>query len=213
MNKTREWTVENVKLENTGDKLSIEDQNSTIFHDSSFYNDYEKKNANTLMNHISYNSGETPVEISNKPKNKYTKLIRDLHKIENEFDRHEIQVSIKGLISAKSTTEKLKFICEEANYLKQVVKNIDSKYENSELNAFKLNLTKTKQSNESKLINLFYHLYKRIFECEAQYKAKMQSFYADIIEEKDYKIDNLEIRLDTAMAHLKRIEEDKLKLK
>lgn len=38
-------------------------------------------------------------------------------------------------------------------------------------------------------------------------------FYQRVIEEKDYTIDNLEIRLNTAMAHLKRIEEDKLRLK
>ena len=42
---------------------------------------------------------------------------------------------------------------------------------------------------------------------------QLESHYLAVIETKDYKIDNLEVRLKTAMNHLKRIEEDRIKLK
>ena len=74
-------------------------------------------------------------------------------------------------------------------------------------------MTKAKQNSESKIINLFYNLYRRLLDSESQWRIKMQAIYVDIIEEKDYKINNLEIRLNTAMSHLKRIEEDKIRLK
>ena len=66
---------------------------------------------------------------------------------------------------------------------------------------------------DNKTINELYFLFKRIIEGYENANKQLESHYKAVIETKDYTIDNLEVRLKTAMNHLKRIEEDRIKLK
>ena len=119
MNRTREWTVKNINKEVAKHEESFEDQNSSLFNEPTHNKEFERKNLNTLKNHINMNSAGITEENNDKGKPKYSKLIRDLEKIEAELDKHEIQLSIKGQATAKNKKEKLDLINDETEYLKK----------------------------------------------------------------------------------------------
>lgn len=87
-----------------------------------------------------------------KTRAKYIKLISELQKIESEYDKHDIQSSLKGKITAKNNNEELKLITDEIQYFNKLFTSITTKYESSELNSFKVNFTKGKQSTENKIM-------------------------------------------------------------
>lgn len=173
----------------------------------------EKKNKNTFQDQIRAPSTVSMDEANEKRLQKYAKLLQEFSKIESEFDKHDIEISMQGRQFSADSTKYLTQVHSEQEYLKNLLAEISSKFENSELNAFKISLSKTKQSSETKIMNAIYSLFIRLWEASAECAKKLETHFTAVNEVKDYKIDNLQIRLNTAMAHLKRIEEDKIRLK
>jgi len=144
---------------------------------------------------------------------KYTKLLHDLENIEGQFDKHDISISMNQSSVAYSNEQIMINAREEQAFLRTMLEKISNKHKNSELNVLRSTMTKNKQTGESKVVNSFFSLLTRIIDSQKDCSKKIENYYESIIEVKDCKIDNLDIRLKTAMSHLKRIEEDRLKLK
>ena len=152
IDKTREWTVEISKDDIENFTKPTEGRHSVGPIDSSFQAGFEKKNITTFKNQTSQLSVASIDEPSDKNRAKFIKLINELQKIENEYDKHDIQLSLKGKITARNNEEELKIITDEIQFFNKLFASITSKYESSELNSFKVNLTKGKQSTESKIM-------------------------------------------------------------
>lgn len=95
---------------------------------------------------------------------KYSKLVDDLKKIEDKFDRHEIDVSMNQSSAPLTDEQMLENATKDRDFLHKIFLKVTSKYDHSELNSFKMSLLKEKQSNESKVIRGFYNLFSRIVE-------------------------------------------------
>lgn len=148
-----------------------------------------------------------------KQPKKYTKLIEDLTKLEGKLDKHEIEATTRSSSSMASFEKMYESVANQFKYYDDIFAQIKEKYEMSELNAFKVKMTKGKQSSEGQVIVQFYHLFSRVMEAQAQNKVNLEKYYGKVIESKNFKIGDLETRLYNAHAELERIEKDRLKLK
>ena len=66
----------------------------------------------------------------------------NLNKVEDEFDKHEIENSMNSRSFPPNSQEFLNNCNKEEEFLKEIVSNIEHKYEKSEFNPFKVSLTK-----------------------------------------------------------------------
>lgn len=168
-----------------------------------------------IKNQIRQKSSTAIDQVNSEPKptKKYTKFINELTKLEEKFDKHDIQQSISVKTRPGNFDDMLKMIDEEHKYINSMFSEITTKYDNSELNSFKLKMTKGKQSSESQVIQKFYILLSRVIESLNLNREELQKHHTKVIESKDFKIGDLDTRLYNAHAQLERIEKDRIRLK
>lgn len=94
---------------------------------------------------------------------KFSRLISELLKVEEEFDKHDIENSIPRGREIQSQ-EYMNFIKKEDKFYGDILSQINAKYETSELNSFKISLTKSKITGDMKVISTIYLLMKRLID-------------------------------------------------
>lgn len=111
-------------------------------------------------------------------------LIKELKKMEEEYESFEIQVAMRRNKIGANYTSGFDQIHNEVKFIHEMYNSLNLKYENSEFNTFRKAMTKSKQTAENMILNLFYSLFKRLFESERSSLQRLQSYYSRIIEEK-----------------------------
>ncbi|CAI2373444.1 unnamed protein product [Moneuplotes crassus] len=147
-----------------------------------------------------------------KNNKKTKKLLDNLHKIEEEIDKYDIEYSISNKKYKAGTDQFYNCFIEKCKFIDYIFKKIDSDYKKSDYNSFKIIMTKGKHDEEAKLVTTTYSLCSRIISELLECRDHTESHYLGVIQSKDYTIDNLKTRLKTAIDHLKQIEEDELNL-
>jgi hypothetical protein len=142
-----------------------------------------------------------------------SKIVSDIRTLEDKLEKHEIDIAMTSKHLQTDSDENIDQIRDKLNFLKKILSELESKIQTSELGFTRASTGKSKQSGESKVFNSIYLLMKRLFEGQITIFKSAEDHYKAVVENKDYLIDNLDTRLKTSMAHLKRIEQDRITLK